>query len=330
MIGAVMGLLKWVIGIGVVLWAAMLVLDWVGPTEPVETVPRVSDADPGADLDAWLAAREAEVPDLRRDAAKSVEWAGAPGDRTDLAIVYLHGFSASKEELRPLPDLVAEALGANLFLTRLSGHGRDGSAMAEPRVQDWVDDTAEAMAVGRRLGDRVVLIGTSTGGTLAALAAARDDLNDRLAGVVLISPNFRPAGWRGRLVEWPGVRVWAPLLFGAERAWEPRNPEHGAHWTNRYPMETVATLGALTHHVRAIDPATIETPALFLVAGDDRTIDVRAARRAAALWGGPSELVPVVLGAGDDPNAHVLAGDILSPSRTAPMAERITAWIRGL
>jgi len=330
MIGTAMGVLKWLIGIGVVLWAALLVLDWIGPTVPAELSPRFEAGQIGEDVEAWLAAQEAAVPELRPDAAKRIVWAGAPGARTELAVVYLHGFSASREEARPLPDIVAGRLDANLFLTRLSGHGRDGAAMAEATVQDWVDDVAEAMAVGRRLGDRVILIGTSTGGTLAALAAARDDLNEGLAGVALISPNFRAAGWGGRVIEWPGAGVWGPLLIGAERGFEPVNEGHARHWTTRYPTQTLATLGALTRAVRTLNLGGIEIPALFLVSTDDGVIDTRAARRAAARWGGPNVLVPVTLGAGDDPAGHVLAGDILSPSRTAPIAERIVAWAREL
>ncbi|MDD4273595.1 MAG: hypothetical protein PHG14_07705 [Desulfobacter postgatei] len=38
--------------------------------------------------------------------------------------VYIHGFSATRKETAPLSDLVAKTLNANLFYTRLSGHGR--------------------------------------------------------------------------------------------------------------------------------------------------------------------------------------------------------------
>ncbi len=330
MTGLVIALLKWLVGIAIALWAGMLVLDWIGPTEPVSLVPRFDPANLGEGLDAWLAAREAAVPGLRANAAKEIVWAGAPGQRTDWAIVYLHGFSASKGELRPVPDRVAAALGANLYFTRLTGHGRDGPAMAEATVADWVDDLAEAVAIGQRLGDRVVLIGTSTGGSLATIAAARPELNGALAGVVLLSPNFRAAGWGGRLIEWPMFRHWAPVLFGAERGWEPLNPAQAETWTQSYPLVATAPLGALTRAVRGLDLSRMTVPALFLVSTSDKTIDARLARVAAADWAGPSELVPVVLGPGDDPNGHILAGDIMSPSRTDPVVERIVAWIRGL
>ena len=78
--------------------------------------------------------------------------------------------------MRPLPDKVAAALGANLFYTRLTGHGQDGAAMAEGSVNAWINDYAEAIAIGRAIGDKVVVIGTSTGASLATWAASQPAL----------------------------------------------------------------------------------------------------------------------------------------------------------
>ena len=331
---AVMAVLRWVIGIGVGLWLTMLVLDWIGPTEPVTLSAAAPDLPPLVALDAWLAAREAAVPALRADAAKRIVWAADPGARTDWAVVYIHGFSASLGELRPVPDRVAAALGANLFYTRLAGHGRDGPAMAEATVADWVADTAEALAVGRALGERVLVIATSTGATLAALAAHDPDMAADVAGLVLVSPNFRLAGWPGRVIEWPRARDWGPLLVGETRGFTPRNPDHGRYWTQHYPTVAVAPMGALTRAVRSLDPAAVAVPALFVVHERDRIVDVPAALEQAAGWGrgtgARAEVARVSLLPGDDPAGHVVAGDVLSPGGTAPLVARILGWVAGL
>ena len=68
-------------------------------------------------------------------------------------------------------DIVAGAVDANLFYTRLQGHGRSGKAMGEATVEGWINDLAEAEAIGRRIGERMVLVGTSTGGTLTDLGS---------------------------------------------------------------------------------------------------------------------------------------------------------------
>ena len=42
---------------------------------------------------------ERQIADIRPGLEKSIKWAGTPHHRTRYAIVYIHGFSASKEEL---------------------------------------------------------------------------------------------------------------------------------------------------------------------------------------------------------------------------------------
>ena len=304
-----------------------------GPYEPVETDVAVPEV-PGADaLDAWLAAREAEVPALRDGEAASVVWAGAPGARTDLALVYVHGFSAGVHEIRPVPERVAAALGANLHFARLSGHGRDGAAMAEPAVRDWAADLARAMAVGRALGDRVVVVGTSTGATLAALLAAEPAMaphREGLAGVALIAPNFAVANPAARLLSMPAARVWAPWVAGAERSFEALNPDHGARWTTTYPTVALLPMQALVDHAAAMDVSRADVPALFRFDPADRVLDHAVTERVAAEWGGPALVQRVDTAPGDDPFRHVIAGDILSPGATEATVGALSAWIGGL
>ena len=106
---------------------------------------------------------ERQINDIRPGLEKSIIWAGKPHHRTRYAIVYIHGFYASSEELRPVPDRVAAALGANLYFTRLTGHGRGPSAMGEADVGRWMQDLGEALAIGRSIGEKVLIISTSTG-----------------------------------------------------------------------------------------------------------------------------------------------------------------------
>ena len=75
-----------------------------GPREPVNLTVWFSDADIGDDVDAYLAKSEADVRNLVPDHAKAVVWAGERGARTQYSVVYLHGFSATKEEIRPVPE----------------------------------------------------------------------------------------------------------------------------------------------------------------------------------------------------------------------------------
>ena len=175
-------------------------------TFPRDSVDRAISFDAGTlpdDLDGYLAAAEGQVADLTEGSAKRIVWAGPKGAKTPLAIVYVHGFSATAAEIRPVPDNVAKEAGANLYFMRLAGHGRSGDALAAVTAGDWVEDMAEAMAIGRRLGERVLLISTSSGSPLAAIAATDAGLMDGLAGVVMISPNFGLKSAAGAILDLP-------------------------------------------------------------------------------------------------------------------------------
>ncbi|MDT8856633.1 alpha/beta fold hydrolase [Paracoccaceae bacterium Fryx2] len=209
----------------VFLLLAFLAIWLLAPDEPVDRVIGFESSTLGDDLDAWLAEQELQFSDIMPETGKRLVWAGSPGVRTPLAVIYVHGFSATWHEIAPVPQQVAAGLGANLFLTRLAGHGRGAAPMAEPVAGDWIEDMAEAMAIGRRLGERVLVIGTSTGGTLAVLAASDPALSQGLAGVVLVSPNFGVAGAAGFLLDLPLVRHWGPLLAGASQTFTPRSPD---------------------------------------------------------------------------------------------------------
>jgi pimeloyl-ACP methyl ester carboxylesterase len=159
-------------GIGAVLLAGIVV--GLGPRVGFED--RWVEPTLSADIDAYLERREAAVPNLRPGDSKSVVWLHPDEpDVTPLSLVYLHGFSADRHEVEPLVSDVAREIGANVYFSRLTGHGRDAAAMGEATVEAWLDDVAEAVAIGGYIGERVVLMGTSTGGTLALWAAAREE-----------------------------------------------------------------------------------------------------------------------------------------------------------
>ncbi|OYX42044.1 MAG: hypothetical protein B7Z02_13410 [Rhodobacterales bacterium 32-67-9] len=301
----------------------------VAPREPLDLVPAFDAARLPDDLDSYLRDREAVVGGITPGAEKRILWAGAPGAQTDWAVVYLHGFSATSEEIRPVPDRVAAALGANLYFTRLAGHGLSGERFAGPTVNDWMIDVAEALAIGTRIGRRVLVIATSTGGALAAEAALQPDLARQIEGIVFVSPNFGIRAPAAAILTWPYARRWAPVIAGRDRCFEPVNDAHARYWTTCYPTEALFPMAALAGHAAGADYSGVAVPALFLFAEADQIVSPAATQAVAEGWGGPVAVLPQVVGAGDDPYSHVIAGDILSPSMTAPVTEAILGWVGG-
>ncbi|PUB16227.1 alpha/beta hydrolase [Yoonia sediminilitoris] len=272
----------------------------------------------------YLRETEALVPNLRPGCEKRVIWAGAEGQKTRYVLLYVHGFSATGEELRPLPDLVAGHLGANIFFTRLDGHGQDGPAMARATFADWQQDMAEAFDIAAALGDEVVIMGCSTGCTLATLSLAQ---GRQAAAVVHVSPNYGLTNRAAQmLLDMPYSRVWGKYLVGRERNFDPINAAHAKFWTTRYPTEAVSTMADAVRAVRGADLSTIRVPAFFAFNDADTVVNPVEIRKVIGRWGGDAEALMITPQKGDDPNGHVMAGDIFSPGQTAPLVQQISAW----
>ncbi|GGA81798.1 hypothetical protein GCM10011521_20180 [Arenimonas soli] len=142
-------------------------------------------------LVAAMQLREQACPGLKPDNAARWIWRGAVGARAPLAIVYLHGFTASPGECADAPERLAAALGANAYVPRLPGHGLIADdALQGITEDDWLGAAREALAIGNALGERVVLVGSSLGASLATLLAA--DHADVVAAVVSWSLGVRP------------------------------------------------------------------------------------------------------------------------------------------
>ncbi|MEO5759228.1 MAG: alpha/beta fold hydrolase [Mesorhizobium sp.] len=301
----------------------------LGPRVAVDTTIHFDPSAIGDDPQAYVAKEEAATPGIREGLEKEIVWADPMMHaKTPLAIVYIHGFSASKGEIRPLPDEVADQLDANLFYTRLTGHGQDGAAMTQGTVNAWINDYEEALAIGRAIGDKVVVICTSTGGSLAVWAATQPGASDGVAAIAFISPNFGVKASGAELLTMPWGKQIAELVAGKEHSFVPRNALHEKFWTYRYPMSATLPMAALTElaYAAPVEKATI--PALFIFSDADKVVRPDRTREIAGRWGAAHELVP--LEATGDPDNHVIAGDALSPSTTAYLSQRIVVWIEAV
>ncbi|BCG80613.1 alpha/beta hydrolase [Mesorhizobium sp. 113-3-3] len=309
---------------------AVLALAFViGPRVPVDTTIRFDPSLIGDDPQAYVAKVEAAVPGIRDGLEKEIVWANPMVHaKTPLSIVYIHGFSASKGEVRPLPDEVADQLDANLFYTRLTGHGQDGAAMTQGSVNAWINDYEEALAIGRAIGDKVIVISTSTGGSLAAWAATQPGASNGVAAIAFISPNFGVKASGAEILTMPWGKQIAELVIGKERSFVARNALHEKFWTTRYPVAATLPMQALTELAYGAPVEQADIPALFIFSDSDRVVRPDRTREIAGRWGAPHELVPV--DDTGDPDNHVIAGDVLSPSTTAFLAQRIAVWVEAV
>ena len=313
--------------LGLIILVVLAVL--LGPRVPVDTKIRFDPSKIGDDPQAYLIREEAKVANIRDGLEKEIVWVNPMiHARTPLAVVYIHGFSASKEETRPLADKVAEELDANLFYTRLTGHGQDGSAMTEGSVNAWINDYEEALAIGRAIGDKVVVVATSTGASLATWAASQPDGSKDLIGMALISPNYGVRASGAEMLLWPWGKQLAELIIGKQRSFVPRNALHEKYWTWRYPTGALLPMAALAELAYAAPVGNAKVPALFIFSNDDKVVRPERTREIASQWGAVHEEVPV--DNSGDPDNHVIAGNVLSPDTTDFIAQRIVVWVKAL
>lgn len=318
--------------VGLLSFVALFALVMIfGPREPLQPETEFDHSALKDGVDTYFTLQEGRFNDIRPGLEKRVVWRGLKDVPTDLAIVYIHGFTASLQELRPVPDAVAESLDANLVFTRLRGHARDAEALGKARASEWREDLDEALAVARFVGRDIVIIATSTGASLVVAAAADDpDVMDRVKGVVLVSPNFGLADPRAAALQLPAGRYWLPWLIGRQQGDGPQDPRQASFWTSPYPTTALFPMAALARAADRANHADINRPALFYYSEDDQIVDGTRTTQVAGQWGGPVTLETPKLGDGVDPDAHLIAGDIMSPANTRAAIDLIVSWIGGL
>lgn len=297
--------------------AGILVLYWVGPNpaDPVYTndLPVLSDSP--QQLEMYVAEQE-KKHQIKPDNQARIVWNNdSLKNITEYALVYLHGFSASQEEGNPVHRNLAKAFGCNLYLARLAEHGIDTSdALLNYTAEGLWQTAKEAYAIGKKLGKKVILMGTSTGGTVALqLAAAFPEI----AGIILYSPNIAindPNAW---LLNNPwGLQI-ARLVKGSNFNIAGQDDStYKKYWNHTYRLEATVQLQELLETTMV--PATfgaVRQPVLALYyfkdeSNQDKVVKVSAIQKMMQELGTPDSLKRSVAMA--NAGNHVLASPIVS------------------
>ena len=135
--------------------------------------------------------------------------------QTEYVLLYLHGFSASRREGFPINEDFPKKYKCNAFLARLASHGLETENALIDMTPDRLYESAKlALVIAGQLGKKVVIMGTSTGGTLGLKLAA--DFPDKVSGLILYSPNVRIKQKASLLLSKPwGLQI-ARLNFGGD------------------------------------------------------------------------------------------------------------------
>ena len=286
-----------------------------------------------AGVEKWLRERDALAAPIQPGCESSVTWANGPSNKTGICVIFLHGWCASPPELDPVDKHIATALGANLLRYRYTGHGlrpmeRGGEVMLKEQGHEQMRrDAAIAYALGRQLGGAIVLMGSSTGGSLAIWLSGQAWVrNGSLAALVLVSPGIRLAmpratwlcvGWLLMLLPRAGSRSLLHAINGGKYKRPQMHLLPGARgeaqarcWTRVYPFEAVIHIIALYLICGASAVfESIDAPVLAFANPRDKTVSFAAAREAVHRM--PQGQLEVVE---DSENVHVITGRIASPN----------------
>jgi len=265
-----------------------------------DTVRREFDAyelpDTAGMMEAFLQQSEASfAPFFDEQCAKHVVWAKG-ATKTPLCVVNLHGWSASPRESEPFPTELAERLGANLYHHRLPGHAlspntRSADAMGEITPESLLSSAAQALKIGTRLGDQLILVGCSTGGSLVTWLLAQPWAHCHIAGAVLISPAFA--------VKQPAYDIMKHVFHNLPRAFsysllrtllgKPNysltiiNPLQPKYWTTTYPIKGLLAIFELYFMLEyAIDYEAIVAPVFVLASSRDTVVSFKHTEKAVA------------------------------------------------
>lgn len=246
---------------------------------------------------------------------------GLPHTRQPLSVVYLHGFTASQAEGEPAHRTIADACSAHLFLNRLTGHGSElPDAMADITPERWRSDADEALDIGLSLGERVVLVSTSMGGSLALDLAVRRP--EAVEAVIAWSPGIRAYDAEQLRA---AVMLQGPVVPPGERSAFQRR-----YWSSVVHSDGYRAIARLfVEWMRPERLHDIACPVFFGLwdggDGDHDTLTSVAAMREAFGWLGtsPSKRRLVAY----DHAAHVLASPERSPAAARVLADSL-AFLR--
>lgn len=267
-------------------------------------------------LEKYIADKESHHK-LKPDNEARIVWADSTHSRTPYAVVYLHGFSASQKEGDPVHRRFAREFGCNLFLARLADHGIDTTeALLNFTTDRWWNSAKEALAIGHAIGDKVIIMSTSTGGTMALALAA--EYPEDVYALINMSPNIAINNGAAFILNDPwGLQIARLVKGGKYRDWQSEaSPERAAYWNTKYRLEAAVQLEEMLEgKMNATTFNKIKQPCLTLYyykneEEQDPEVKVSAMLKMMDELGTPAELkraVPI-----PNAGAHVLGSSLVS------------------
>jgi esterase/lipase len=229
------------------LLAVLILLYFAGPKPPTPVLDKQLPVVEGS-VEDFVTSNEIKAGfPIRPGCEAKILWANDSTKQiTEYVLLYLHGFSATRREGYPVNEEFAAHFGCNAYLARLASHG----LVTEDPLIDMTPDrlynsAKEALSIACQLGKKVVVMGCSTGCTLALKLAS--DFPDLISGLILYSPNVQIKQKSAALVSghW-GLQI-ARLNLGSNYrvVGQDKGIDYCKFWYCRYRAEGIVYLQQL-------------------------------------------------------------------------------------
>jgi len=233
--------IKWLSGIVLIL----LIGYFIGPkpAKPGFKTPVISLPASLAELDRQINDSEKAVKGIRPDNEARIIWAdSSKKEKTRIAFLYIHGFSASQAEGDPVHRDLAKKYHANLYLARLQEHGidRGDSTMIGLTASEYEASAEKALMIAEKLGDEVIVIGTSAGGLMTIFLASR---HPEIKTIVLYSPCVKLYDKTASILDkhW-GLQIVRHVKKGPLMKIIPESETQAKYWVMQYRLEALVAL----------------------------------------------------------------------------------------
>jgi alpha-beta hydrolase superfamily lysophospholipase len=295
---------------------------------------------PSNNLDTFIANQESLVAGVMDGAQKQIVWHNQADTPTDFVILYFHGYSASRQEIDPVPRLVAEGLQANLFYTRFAGHGIAGGGVAFKGVtfDNWLADAEEAMDIGRIIGKRIVIIAHSNGAVMASHMMKK--YPSEIVAALFVAPNFRPLNRLAPLLNTgPGYKlatlIYKDSLYGLPESGRAADldPNLFAHVTSKQQhLDATRAMADGVARLQKFNMQAMQVPMLIMLSDLDSVVDSAYTKKIYSIYGRdfatPKELrIENNTGA---PGEHTITGQFKAPATSAYFANTMIHFVRNL
>ena len=185
-------------------------------------------------------------------------------------ILFIHGFTSSPYEMKPLSKYLMKHK-YTFSIPLLKGHGTNPKDLINCRWYDWFDEVKETLFEMRKRCKKIIVVGQSTGASLALHLAA----HYQVEGVAALAPALILKEKKLKLLPIASIfrkyqnKPNGPDISDAEA-------RKKAVTYDKTPLKTVRELLDLYKHLK-VDLPDIYTPVLLIHSAQDHVVDIKGA-----------------------------------------------------